>query len=96
MYIIPVEANLKLSLEHMSQLAHYVSTLSSWKTNITVGILIDVSQLRVAFSLLEEAVPLVLVSPLMQWRKWHKACMAYLCGTLPNSPLSNKVSVNGA
>ena len=39
-----------------------MSTLLTGKTNITLGILIDESQVRLTFFSLEEAVPLVLVS----------------------------------
>lgn len=55
LYVIPVEAKKVMTIEHMSQLAHYVSTMCSTSC-AGVGLLIDSTKVCIAFSMLSQTI----------------------------------------
>ena len=75
MYIIPVEAKKKRTEKHISQLSQYMGTLVNGRYvgGCTVGMLIDHSTVRLAFSPLatndrQWPLPIIFVSSALQWR----------------------------
>jgi hypothetical protein len=79
LYFIPIEAKLLLSLENLSQLAHYMSTTVEGEyrmPNASIGILIDQNAVGLGFSVMSLEVesktipiPIVLMTPQLKWKK---------------------------
>ena len=77
LYEVPAEVKKKLTLKDISQLAHYMVSLANGfhtKSNVSVGILLEEDQVRIAFNPLcfpddqQTPVPMVFVSPAFKWR----------------------------